>query len=692
VRALAILFALFGGGWLPAHSALVINELQAANYGTLVLTDGSTPDWIELYNAGRSDVELLGMQISINGKRHRFEQPLRVPSGGHTLLLCSGQPQGGPEHVGFVLDRAGGTLLLIAADEVTIIDVFTYPALRSDIGMGRIPDGSRAWSLLARTTPGEANLTPEGGPVRGFSLTPELDVSPGSYAGPVVVNFTGTGSGSIRYTLDGSTPSAEHGQIAKGPTTITATTIIRAVRSDEGLLPSPELHAAFIIDRNITPTVSLALAHADLFDPNIGIYAEGPQANYSRGGLEWERRGHFQDTVGSGVPVGVRISGSGSRGQPKRSFKLYLRDRYDSPDTGWTFADGTRCDELMLRADATPSAFLRNTLLTELVEKHGLEVEVQPARTVQVVLNGESWGLYRAMPPKDAVWLRQRARAEAVDVLEGPAFAPVSGGDALFEQVMKALVDGAPLDSIAALADLNSLVDLACLDLYTGRADHDLNVRCFRPRTPNGKWRWVLFDMDLWAPPNENTVQRMCSASQLETPFLPQLMAHPELREKLLTRLTALLATALHPAAVKPQLDSLHLKHKIDLLRDRDRWGAHMEVPDPGKVHNELLDHVTQRPQYLMQHLAEHTSKALARVRIEVPPAHQGSVFLEGLPLPPGEHRVLCLSGVPTALDLRPAEGFEVGTCRGLQGEGPYRLDDLSSTGPIVVRFRSLAR
>src|SRR5690606_12774530 len=155
-------------------------------------------------------------------------------------------------------------------------------------------------------------------------------------------------------------------------------------------------------------------------------------------------------------------------------------------------------------------------------------------------LNGRYWGLYRWMPAKDAEWLRHISGAEAVDVLEGPATVALSGKDTHFREARRALLGSATADSIDALIDLGSLIDLACIDLWTGRADHDLNVRCYRPRERGGRWRWVLFDMDLWAPAAENSVERMCSAPVPETPYVPQLLGHPELRPKLLARITAL--------------------------------------------------------------------------------------------------------------------------------------------------------
>ena len=121
-----------------AQSGLLINELQAANHSTVTDSVGRTPDWIELYNAGHARVDLVGMRIAIAGRQHVIDAPLAVAPKGHVMLSCDAHPERGSDHLGFTLPRNGGTALLIAADGTTIMDVFTWPALSSDVSMGRV--------------------------------------------------------------------------------------------------------------------------------------------------------------------------------------------------------------------------------------------------------------------------------------------------------------------------------------------------------------------------------------------------------------------------------------------------------------------------------------------------------------------------------------------------------------------------
>ncbi|MEO8589571.1 MAG: CotH kinase family protein [Flavobacteriales bacterium] len=691
MKAAAFLVLFCGPTIASAQSVLVINELQAANHSTFTDAEGHTPDWIEVYNPGRSPVDMLGMRVAIAGRQHVIDAPLNVPVKGHVVLWCDAHPERGVDHLGFTLPREGGTALLIAADATTVMDLFTWPALSSDLSMGRTPDGARTWSFFEGPTPGKANAAVV--PIHSRTAMPTADHPSGVFDAPFVVMLGGEGSGEIRYTTDGSVPSMERGTRYAGPIAIGANTVLRARAFTSGTLASAEFCATYIIGGGTRNGIALVVAPDDLWSDSTGIDVDGTYANHSRKGIAWERpasMSFLNDSAGS-LAVGMRISGSGTRGLAKRSFKMYARDQYGSKQEGFPFADGAVCSEGLLRADASPSAFLRNALMELLVARYCLNVDMQPSMPLQLYLNAQYWGLYRWMPPKDAQWLKHISGSEAVDVLEGPAATILSGTDDSFLAAQRALLTGAPLDSINALIETQSLIDLACIDLFTGRADHDLNVRCYRPRQPGGRWRWVLFDMDLWAPVSENSLERMCSASTLETPYVPQILAHPELQQDLLARTTALLATAFEPAHACALADSLFRANEPELLTDHQRWMNALDRPDPMTSVHELDAFLNERPAILLRHLSERTGRALRTVTISVPAEEQGHVLLEGLQLQPGEHKLGCFRGVEMRIEFVPVAGWEFAGWKGLDSKTAITTTELARAKSVRPLLRPVS-
>lgn len=686
MKSVLVCCSLLSGLCISAQAGLRINELQASNSHIIADERGSTPDWIELYNPGPQAVDIKGMRLVVAGRQHPFEQSAIVAPKGHLVLWCDGRPERGARHIGFPLSKRGGTVLLVSADGFSILDAFTWKDMPHGVSMARMPDGAASWGYAEDPTPGTANpLVALRAERLGIPVLQLDTLSDGS----IKVQADVPAGITVLYTLNGAPVSEMGAMLYTAPLTLAPGAVFRykavattALPSAEGLVTVPRYSHA----ERIT---SLALDSEALQGDSSGIDTPGLFANNTRSGKVWERRAMLEVDGAEPMNVGVRISGSGSRGLAKRSFKVYARSHYDSP-TDLPFPDGTRFSEGILRADASPHAFLRNRLVEVIVQRHGLAVDVQPSTPTALYVNGRYWGLYRWMPPKDAAWAKAISGAEAVDALSGPGHTPISGSAKHFLHARDALLRGALVDSLEQWIDLNSLVDLACIDLWTGRADHDLNVRCYRPRQPGGRWRWMLFDMDLWSPSEENSVERMCSASGPEAPYLPQLLDHPQLQERFLARMTALQASAFAPAQATELADSIHAAHEAELLADHLRWDLELGNPPPSAVQEGMQQFIAERPKHLMQHLADHSGRKLRGVVIEVPSREEGMLYLDGCALPPGKQRIRCLNGVSMELKAVPATDVEFVAWKGVPGNGPIIQVDLAQHSHIKVSFRSV--
>ncbi|MDQ3100676.1 MAG: CotH kinase family protein, partial [Bacteroidota bacterium] len=317
-----------------------------------------------------------------------------------------------------------------------------------------------------------------------------------------------------------------------------------------------------------------------------------------------------------------------------------------------------------------------NMLMEAIVLRSDVNVAVQPSQPLPLFINADYHGLYRWMPPKDLQWLKDITGSDQVDVLEGPANEVLAGTDDHFRKGEKLLIDRAPADSIAKYFDLESLIDLACLDLFTGRADHDLNVRTFRPRTETGQWKWVLFDMDLWAPLNDNSLERMITATNVETPYIPQLIENPELQHMLLARIAALNAGALSPENTIAIVDSIYTDHRDQLELDHERWKDELDRPTPGQALIEIKHFLEGRGEILLEQLADRTGHSLRTVSIEVPDTSLARMTINGLPLQSGKQKLLLFSGIPMQLDLQLNYGVQLIGWQGHTGtESSITLD-----------------
>ncbi|GEM_PF-1387272 len=146
---------------------LYINECMADNTFTISDEQGSYEDWIEIYNAGSTAVDLGGYYLSDDLNAAEYWQiPMTnptlttIPAGGFLLLWADSDPEEGALHLDFKLTSAGESILLIAPDGTTPIDEITFPALGSNISFGRTTDGGSDFQEFITVTPRETNENP----------------------------------------------------------------------------------------------------------------------------------------------------------------------------------------------------------------------------------------------------------------------------------------------------------------------------------------------------------------------------------------------------------------------------------------------------------------------------------------------------------------------------------------------------
>jgi hypothetical protein len=646
---------LYGGALAMAQGPL-INEVVPGG--------GTVPDWIEVYNPGPNTIDLRGYALVTTGRTHRIDAAMPIGPGGHHVLWCDRHPEEGPDHLDLKLQREGGSVLLIDPDRRTMRDVYSWQALPSGVSIGRLRDGSREWGYFNEPTPGASNALAHGARRLLAAPVPEIDDN-------VLTSVPEEGS-VLRYTLDGRIPqessaALDERLVLNAPCIVT----LRAFAGDA--LPSPCV-AVTVPREGTTGFIAVRVDPDSLNDAKRGILADDGAANYARTGREWQRDAqaewHGADSVRR-EDVRLAVSGSGTRGLPKKNFKLY----------------GER--ETMLRADATPHAFLRNLFIEAIAKPHA-RVDIQPSTPRPFYVNGVYQGLYRAMPAKNSAWLQDISGAESVELIDGPGAHALKGDDTRHTLLLGMLERSAPLDSLTALMDVTSLLDLACFDLYTGRADHDLNTRCWRPREKGGRWRWILFDMDLWAPPAERTVDRMCSATAPEAPYLPWLLKHDELRPRLLARLSAWLATSLADDRATVIADSLFTAHAGSMREDYGRWKDVLAMPSPDEGIAALREHIATRPVHLLEQVKERTGQALRKMSVRVVPAHAGEVTIEQLPLTDDERAFTAFSGAPLRFTAQAARGYAFVGWQGTDEKGATITVDPGNVKNLRAVFRLL--
>lgn len=159
------------------ESGLIITEVVSSNSASFHAAKLGSPDWIELYNAGMSPIDLRGYTIEKNENDiYTFGEFVLQPGEYKVICACASSYESGVVCIGFRLSKAGESITIKDGEENEIARL-TVGELSEDISYA-LYDGE--YRYCTTPTPGFANTgafytelsqAEEAGPVRGIVLS-----------------------------------------------------------------------------------------------------------------------------------------------------------------------------------------------------------------------------------------------------------------------------------------------------------------------------------------------------------------------------------------------------------------------------------------------------------------------------------------------------------------------------------------
>lgn len=140
--------------------SVFINEVVSSN-NTIADEFGDKDDFIEIYNAGETDVNIAGWYISdIPSSPAAFQIPATdltktlIPAKNRLVLWADDEPAQGILHLGFKLSKDGESLTLSKQNylgAMVVVDQVSVPFLEQNLSYSRIPDGGETWKIVHPT-------------------------------------------------------------------------------------------------------------------------------------------------------------------------------------------------------------------------------------------------------------------------------------------------------------------------------------------------------------------------------------------------------------------------------------------------------------------------------------------------------------------------------------------------------------
>ena len=558
---------------LSPADALVISEVMVANTKTYYAGAPGYCDWVELKNISDSDISLSGYYLSDSLKDlSKYALPDSVLAPGATVtILCGADDDGSGVYnlASFSLNSSCEQLYLSRSEE--LVD---YAALRDipyECSFGRM-DGENGWFYFAKPSPGKANANG----ARRVAAKPVNLTADGVFDGVEGVTVELSGAGTVRYTLDGSTPTEKSPEYTK-PITVSSTGVVKAVSFEDGALPSRTLMLSYIINEGHSlPVVSLVSENTTEFSQMYNGPAKGVELPASIS--------LYRGDGGFTAPCGVSLNGETSLIMSKKNMSLRFRGAYGQETLQYDIFGGgaTEFTNLLLRAGQDQEqTIIRNELSQSLCEKADMDVINQRSIFCVLYVNGEYNGIYTLKEKANKYLYASVAGVDpdSVEVIEAPA-----GYDTEFyDQVIRfAYMNDMSLDEnyehLASLMDMDGLIDWLIMEGFCANTDVTSgNLRYCRSEQADGKWHFMFYDLDAtFVTPGAMSANLLSEYGvahiQVSSLAVP-LMQNAGFKDRFLTRAAELLSDKLSNEAVINEISTMTEELSAEVDRDFSRYG-----------------------------------------------------------------------------------------------------------------------
>jgi hypothetical protein len=621
--------------------SIFINEIMPSNSVTICDEDGDYPDWIELYNGSSLPVDLNGYMISDDeDEPDKWVFPsVVVGPHGYLLIFASGKNRlSGPYlHTNFKIKASGEPVLLSDPAEV-LLDQVNAGQIDPDVSYGRKPDGSSEMDYFYVTSPGAGNAA------NMSYRPLEYSSDGGFYNAPFMLTLsTADTTTMICFTCDGSEPdpdsagtmlysvpisiydaTIEPNNISMVPTTpnpnasfpawqppagnIRKAMVIRAATFTGGQRTSKVYTNTYFVDPDIfntftMPVFSIVTDSLNLFAYDSGIYVPGQfydstvikSGNYYQTGMEWEKNIHLEyfSTTGERLldqDAGMRMHGDLTLTAPLKSVKLYARSEYGDKKFRYPLFPDLPFEDYKRFILRTPFAAHLNTIITDGVIHDlakDLDVDRMDVNPVLVFFNGEYWGIHTMRERQEKYYLEQHhgINPDSVDILGGWGY--VLEGNAQDYSQLYQFVENNDLsvpenyEYVKTRIDIDSYIDYYITETYFG--NHDWpgnNFKFWHPQTENGKWRYLLYDLD--AAFKEPYINSLAQASTdidttgyspyWATLIFRKLLENDSFLEQFVERYVEVVNTTFSTANVVARIDSFENIYIQELEPHIARW------------------------------------------------------------------------------------------------------------------------
>lgn len=679
---------------IPSYSQnLVINEIMAAN-ATFEYdkTNYNFSNWIEIYNPTEVAIKMYGYVLHSSQNDARWTIPSRTIEAKGFYRFWAENAYGTDQAL-LKLDAEGGYIELLDKTG-NVIDKLGFGKQYPDVSFGRYPDGSKNIGFLPTPTPLASNIGPADVrvlPVPVFYQKGGLCKTPVN----VTIQVAGAPNAVVRYTLNGSEPTAQS-PIYNGNISVSTSTVIRAKTFADGIAPSATASQSYIFPNHTTtlPILCLAVDPKYLNDNTIGILVDGTngaQGNctdkYVNWNQKWERASNIEFYEPNGEKtidqyIGIQVAGACSRANPQKSLTLKAKARYGKDKFNWPglfpYKKVEKFSQLMLRNSGNDfdGTSFRDDMIQNLNRDY-TQLGYQASRSVAVYINAMYWGIMSIREKSDENYVESnyQLKDNEFDFLE-KNMEVVVGSNAEYVSLVNFLnsndlANDKNYQYVASKIDINNYLDYMISEIYANNTDWPgNNISFWKPKMPSGKWQWILKDIDfgfgLWnSGYNNNTLTFALEPNGPDWPnpswstlLFRKLMSNQTFKEAFKRRFTQHIATTFNAKRVVAFIDSMQQDIASEIPYHLTRWN--LAGVDNWKYQVQLMrDFAINRPAVMSQYLSDfYNGDGVKNISATCQPSAGGGFIMGDGIFATSNSTSTILAGDSFAIQVVPATGY----------------------------------
>lgn len=672
---------------------VLINELCASNNAIIEDEFGDYSDWVELYNAGETAVNLEGYYLSDDpADPTKWSFPAVVIEPDRWLLIFASDRDlvGTNLHTNFKLSAAGENVIL--STSTGIVDAVNFPEMAEDESFGRLLDGSPQLALFEVPSPGSSNNDHPGS---GFTESPDWLTEGQFFSASSSIQLThSTPTATLFFTRDGSLPNASSERYT-GAIVLDTTTALRVVATAPGLLPSPVISRTFFINEHHTlPIMSVIGTPEDLWSWERGILVDGgPNAEEHwpyYGANYWSEEEHpvhaefftADQELGIAFEADTKVHGGrGARTNPMKPLRILVKKKYGSNTVDYPFfpdRERTTFKRLVLRNASGDynNAHFRDAFLARYFIKSSLNLDVMAHRPVVLYINGAFYGVANLREKSDEYYLSYNygIDPEELDLLEEDTTVVVGdfvAFDNMYQYVMSSdLRNEANFQQAAKYFDVENIAEgfIVQSGLNNGDWLHN-NIKYWRARRPEARWRYLIFDMDIamgrhgWSAYHQNNLDSLLSplaGRNKHVDLFLKLLENDNYRHYFINRYADLFNTIFLPEIFRKEVDQTVAEIAGEMPRHFERWAwpgydiwANERIPV-------LYDYLENRPEYAREDVKDYFGLANeVKLRLQTFPPGAGTIQISTIEPTELPWEGIYFNGVPVELTIKPYPGYQ---------------------------------